>query len=104
MTIGRNALHSLILSLKKITKISVFFTPMNYPIPVSHQEIAQLQEQRVDEELIVAAIAGVINIARSEGQSLADLKSQVLAEDSMLDKPTRRWLSDLVGQAWDCLP
>jgi hypothetical protein len=77
---------------------------MNYPIPVSPQEIVQLQEQRVDEELIVAAIAGVINIARSEGQSLADLKSQVLAEDSMLDKPTRRWLSDLVGQAWDCLP
>jgi hypothetical protein len=77
---------------------------MNYPIPVSPQEIVQLQEQRVDEELIVAAIAGVINIARSEGQSLADLKSQVLAEDSMLDKSTRRWLSDLVGQAWDCLP
>jgi hypothetical protein len=77
---------------------------MNYPIPVSPQEIAQLQEQPIDEELIVAAIAGVINIARLEGQSLEDLKSQVLAEDSLLDRSTRRWLSDLVGQAWDCLP
>ncbi|MBW4553023.1 MAG: hypothetical protein KME35_18220 [Aphanocapsa sp. GSE-SYN-MK-11-07L] len=77
---------------------------MNYPIPVSPQEIVQLQQQPIDEELIVAAIAGVINIARSEGQSLEDLKSQVLAEDSLLDRSTRRWLSDLVGQAWDCLP
>lgn len=76
---------------------------MNYPIPVSTQEIADLYKKPVNEELIIAAIAGVINIARSQGQSLEDLKSQVLADDSLLDQSTRRWLSDLVGQAWECL-
>lgn len=77
---------------------------MNYPIPVSPQEVAALRETPVSEELIVAAIAGVINIARSQGQSLEDLKAQVLAEDSLLDHCTRRWLSNFVSQAWERLP
>jgi hypothetical protein len=76
---------------------------MNYPIPVSPQEIADLYQRPVNEELIIAAIAGVINVARSQGQSLEDLKSEVLTEDSLLDKSTRRWLSELVSQAWECL-
>lgn len=77
---------------------------MNYPIPVSPQEVAALRQRPVNEELIVAAIAGVINIARSQGQSLEDLKAQVLAEDSLLDRSTRRWLSSFVSQAWERLP
>lgn len=77
---------------------------MNYPIPVSPQEVAALRQRPVNEELIVAAIAGVINIARSQGQSLEDLKAQVLAEDSLLDPCTRRWLSRFVSQAWERLP
>lgn len=76
---------------------------MNYPIPASSQEIAALRQRPVNEELIIAAIAGVINIARSEGQSLEDLKTQVLADDSLLDHSTRRWLSRLVTQAWETL-
>jgi hypothetical protein len=76
---------------------------MNYPIPVSPQEIADLHQKPIDEDLIVAAIAGVINIARSQGQSLEDLKSQVLAEDPLLDRTTRRWLSDIISQAWEWL-
>jgi hypothetical protein len=76
---------------------------MNYPIPVSPQEIADLHQKPIDEDLIVAAIAGVINIARAQGQSLEDLKSQVLAEDPLLDRATRRWLSDIISQAWEWL-
>lgn len=77
---------------------------MNYPIPGSPQEVAALRQRPVDEELVAAAIAGVINIARSEGQSLEDLKAQVLSDDCLLDQSTRRWLSDLVTQAWESLP
>lgn len=73
---------------------------MNYPIPASPQEIMALQQNPVDEELIAAAIAGVVNIARAQGQTLEDLTTQVLAEDSLLDRSMRRWLSDVVRQAW----
>lgn len=73
---------------------------MNYPIPASPQEIVALQENPVDEELIAAAIAGVIKVARSQGQSLEEITAQVLAEDSLLDQATRRWLSEVVAQAW----
>jgi hypothetical protein len=76
---------------------------MNYPIPASPQEIVALRQKPVDEELVAAAIAGVIQIARSQGQSLDDLKAEVLADDRLLDKVQRRWLSDIVAQAWASL-
>jgi len=76
---------------------------MNYPIPASPQEIVALRQQPIDEELVAAAIAGVIQIARSNGQSLDDLKAEVLADDTLLDKVQRRWLSDIVTQAWASL-
>ena len=77
---------------------------MNYPIPANPQEIVALRQKPVDEELVAAAIAGVIQIARLQGQSLADLTAEVLAEDSWLDPAQRRWLSDIVRQAWESLP
>lgn len=77
---------------------------MNYPIPVSPQEMVALRKKPVDEELVAAAIAGVIQIARSQGQSLDDLTAEVLAEDCLLDHAQRRWLSDIVTQAWKSLP
>jgi hypothetical protein len=76
---------------------------MNYPIPASPQEIVALRKNRVDEELVASAIAGVITIARSQGQSLDDLTAEVLEEDSLLDHSQRRWLSDIVAQAWQSL-
>lgn len=76
---------------------------MNYPIPASPQEIVALRQKPVDEELVAAAIAGVINIARQEGQSLDELTAQVLAEDGLLDQAQRSWLSDIVAQAWASL-
>ncbi len=77
---------------------------MNYPIPKSPQEIIALQESPVNEELIAAVIAGVVGLARSEGQSLEELTQQVLQEDHLLNLYQRHWLSDIVAQAWQTLP
>ncbi len=77
---------------------------MNYPIPSSTEEITALGKKTVDEELIATAIAGVVKIARSQGQSLDELTAEVLQEDSILDRVQRRWLSEIVTQAWKSLP
>lgn len=78
---------------------------MNYPIPASSEEIIALRQQNsIDEELVAAAIAGIVQVARSQGQSLDDLTAQVLADDQLLDGMQRRWLSDIVAQAWSVLP
>ena len=58
----------------------------------------------VSSEHIAVAIAGVIQTARSQGQSLEDLTAEVLADDSLLDQNVRRLLSDIVAQAWETLP
>ncbi|MBD0344855.1 MAG: hypothetical protein ICV63_08520 [Coleofasciculus sp. Co-bin14] len=77
---------------------------MNYPIPANPQEIVDLRQKPVNEEIVAAAIAGVIQIARSQGQSLDDLTAEVLAEDGLLDPAQRRWLSDIVTHAWKIMP
>ncbi|HEY9862492.1 MAG TPA: hypothetical protein V6D16_23545 [Candidatus Obscuribacterales bacterium] len=77
---------------------------MNYPIPVNPEEIVALRQEQVDEELVAAAIAGVVIVTRSEGRSLEDLTTEVLKDDSLLDAAQRRWLSDIVAQAWKSLP
>ncbi|NJM77527.1 MAG: hypothetical protein HC852_19290 [Acaryochloridaceae cyanobacterium RU_4_10] len=65
--------------------------PPNIPTPMT-------------EELIAAAIAGVVSSARAEGQSLADLIRLVLGEDSELDRMTRQWLSEIVVEVWQEFP
>lgn len=77
---------------------------MNYPIPANPQEVVDLRQKSVDEELIAAAIAGVIHVARAQGQSLDDLVAEVLADDALLDIRQRRWLSEIVAVAWQRLP
>lgn len=74
---------------------------MNYPIPDSPQEIFALRQQPIDEELVASAIAGVIKLVRSQGQSLEELTAQLLADDPMLNHQQRRWLSQLVTQSWE---
>ncbi|GAX36611.1 hypothetical protein [Nodularia sp. NIES-3585] len=74
---------------------------MNYPIPDSPQEIFALRQQPIDEELVASAIAGVIKLVSSEGQSLEELTAQLLADDPMLNQQQRRWLSKLVSQSWE---
>lgn len=77
---------------------------MNYPIPANPQEVVALRQNPVNEELIAAAIVGVVQVARSNGQSLNDLISEVLADDALLDIQQRRWLSEIVAAAWEKLP
>jgi len=76
---------------------------MNYPIPANPKEVMALQQKSIDEELIAAAIAGVIKISRSEGKSLEQLTEEVLADDCLLDMQQRRWLKEVVAQAWESI-
>lgn len=76
---------------------------MNHSIPLTSEEILALKEERINEETVAAAIAGVVQIAKNQGQSLEDLTKEVLAEDSILDQVQRRWLSKIVIEAWECL-
>ncbi len=88
-----------------MTAITTSCNPaMNYPIPANPQEIAALRQKPVNGELIVTAIAGVVQIARAKGQSLEELLTEVLADDSLLEQGQRRWLSEIVAQAWQRLP
>ena len=77
---------------------------MNYPIPADPQEVVALRQKSVTSELIATAIAGVVNIARSKGQTLDDLISEVLKEDALLDGQQRHWLSEIVVDVWQQLP
>jgi hypothetical protein len=70
---------------------------MNHPSALQTRSGSQ---GSITEELIAAAIAGLINSAHSTGQSLEELTSLVLAEDPELDQMTRKWLSDIVTEAW----
>jgi hypothetical protein len=74
---------------------------MNYPIPANPQEVVALRQKSVNEELIASAIAGVIQVARSSGQSLDDLMAEILADDALLDTQQRRWLGEVVAVAWE---
>lgn len=76
---------------------------MNYSIPTSPEELIALRQKPVNEELIVAAIAGVVQIARSQNQSLDQLQAEVLADHNLLDDAQRQWLSDLVTETWQAL-
>ncbi|MEL7034982.1 MAG: hypothetical protein AAFO04_05100 [Cyanobacteria bacterium J06592_8] len=74
---------------------------MNYPIPKSLMEMRTLTQQPLNEELVATALAGVIQMARSQHQSLEDLTAELLADDHVLSLEQRLWLSELVAQAWN---
>ena len=77
---------------------------MDYFIPDSTEEILALKNKSLDEEIIATAIAGVVQIARREGQSLEDLTKDILQDDRVLDLDRRKWLSEIIIQAWEILP
>lgn len=77
---------------------------MDYPIPSNTEEILALANTSVNEEIIATAVAGVVNIARQRGQSLEEVKAGVLKDDSVLDIDKRKWLSELIAQAWKMFP
>jgi len=76
---------------------------MKYPIPTTTQEIVALKSQPTSDELVAAAIAGVIYIARDHGQSLEELMAELLADDALLDQRQRQRLSEVVATAWQNL-
>ncbi len=77
---------------------------MNYPIPATPQDLIALRQKPITEELVAAAIVGVIQQARAQGQSLEELIEEVLSDDLLLDVKQRHWLSELVAQAWKTVP
>jgi hypothetical protein len=76
---------------------------MDYPIPTTPEEIVALQQEQVDAETIAVAIAGVVHVARAQGQTLEDLTAEVLMDDPLLEQGDRRWLSQMVSHAWSAL-
>lgn len=76
---------------------------MIYSIPENPEEVAALRQKPVDLDIIATAIAGVVQIARSQGQSLDDLTAQILQDDHLLDTVQRHRLSQIIVQAWNRL-
>ena len=77
---------------------------MDYPIPANTEEILALRNSSINEEIIASAIAGVVQIARNQGQSLEELTAGILKDDSLLELDRRKWLSEIIIQAWTLLP
>ena len=77
---------------------------MDYPIPNNTEEILALQNKSVNEEIVATAIAGVVQMARRQGQSLEELTASILQDDLVLDLERRKWLSEMIIQAWNILP
>lgn len=77
---------------------------MDYPIPANTEEILALKNSSINEEIIATAIAGVVQMARQQGQSLEELTENILKDDRVLDPERRKWLSQMIVQAWEILP
>lgn len=77
---------------------------MNYPIQSNREESTTRDKMLIDADIMAAAIAGVIHNARKKGQTLDDLKAEVLADDSLLQPDERFLLSDIVAEAWEKWP
>ncbi|HEY9880543.1 MAG TPA: hypothetical protein V6D29_18940 [Leptolyngbyaceae cyanobacterium] len=63
----------------------------------------QSAAQPVTEDHVLAAIVGVIQAARRNGQSIEDVQAALLADDALLEQPVRELLKDIVTEAWNCL-
>jgi len=77
---------------------------MDYPIPANTEEILALKNKSINEEVIAKAIAGVVQMARQQGQSLEELTANILKDDRVLDLERRKWLSNTIVQAWNIIP
>ncbi len=77
---------------------------MDYLIPNNTEEILALKNNPVNEEVVATAIAGVVKMARLQGQSLEELTTSILQDDRVLDPSRRKWLSEMIVQAWNILP
>ncbi len=89
---------------------------MNYPIPPPGAAItddprsaiglmpAMEASPAVDENTLVEALQVVILSARAQGQTLAHVTAEVLADDHLLSANQRQLLSEVVAKAWEKIP
>jgi hypothetical protein len=73
-------------------------------IPTNTEKKSALKNSVVNEEVIASAIAGVVQMARQQQQSLEQLTESILRDDRVLDPERRKWLSQMIIQAWKILP
>ena len=57
----------------------------------------------MSEDHIATAIVHVIETARSQGQTLDDVISELMVDDALLDPKSRHLLRDILTQAWNTL-
>ena len=55
------------------------------------------------EELVAVAIANVVSAAKAKGASREELELQLLADDNVLDRQTRIWLTQVVNSVWESI-
>lgn len=60
-------------------------------------------DKSVSEAHIATAILRVIETARSQGQSLDDVITELMVDDALLDPKSRHLLGDILTQAWNTL-
>ncbi len=73
---------------------------MNYSIQTNLKQKKQIDNTSIDSDTMATAIAGVIHGARQKGQTLDELRAEVLADDHLLKWNERCLLSDIVAEAW----
>ncbi len=78
---------------------------LNPPLsPASSPALSPPDTQSVNEAALIDALAIVVRSARANGQTLADLKLEILADDVLLEPSQRRILSEVVAKAWEQFP
>jgi hypothetical protein len=73
-------------------------------ISTNTEQKSALKNSVVNEEVIASAIASVVQMARQQQQSLEQLTESILRDDRVLDPERRKWLSQMIIQAWNILP
>jgi hypothetical protein len=73
-------------------------------IPANTEEMVSLKNGAINEEIVATAIASVVQMARQQQQSLEQLTESILRDDRVLDPERRKWLSQMIIQAWNILP
>jgi hypothetical protein len=73
-------------------------------ISTNTEQKSALKNSVVNEEVIASAIASVVQMARQQQQSLEQLTESILRDDRILDPERRKWLSQMIIQAWNILP
>jgi hypothetical protein len=73
-------------------------------IPANTEKMLPLKNGAINEEVVATAIASVVQMARQQQQSLEQLTESILRDDRVLDPERRKWLSQMIIQAWNILP